>query len=78
LTAAARVVDELGYYLLAGAGGVGPAALWTRRATAATNHNTRHPVITGWWATTMHRLSGGRFTMGIGRGVPQDSYFGIP
>ena len=26
-------------------------------ATAATNHNTRHPLITGSWATTMHRLS---------------------
>jgi hypothetical protein len=76
-----RILDELGYYLLAGAGGEGPAALmdearrgeelgfgtafiserWnvkeasslvgaacavTNRmqiATAATNHNTRHP-----------------------------------
>ena len=102
-----RVLDELGYYLLAGAGGEGPATLmdearrgeelgfgtafiserWnvkeasslvgaacavTERmqiATAATNHNTRHPLITGSWATTMHRLSGGRFTLGIGRGV---------
>ena len=91
-----RVLDELGYYLLAGAGGEGPATLmdearrgeelgfgtafiserWnvkeasslvgaacavTNRmqiATAATNHNTRHPLITGSWATTMHRLSG--------------------
>jgi alkanesulfonate monooxygenase SsuD/methylene tetrahydromethanopterin reductase-like flavin-dependent oxidoreductase (luciferase family) len=32
-------------------------------ATAATNHNTRHPLITGSWATTMHRLSKGRFTV---------------
>ena len=38
-------------------------------ATAATNHNTRHPLITASWATTMHRLSGGRFTLGIGRGI---------
>jgi probable F420-dependent oxidoreductase len=38
-------------------------------ATAATNHNTRHPVITASFATTMHRLSGGRFTLGLGRGV---------
>lgn len=30
-------------------------------ATAATNHNTRYPLIFGSWAT-MHRLSGGRFT----------------
>jgi probable F420-dependent oxidoreductase len=43
-------------------------------ATAATNHNTRHPLITGSYATTMHRLSGGRFTLGLGRGV--DAIFG--
>ena len=80
-----RVLDELGYYLLAGAGGEGPAGLmdearrgeelgfgtafiserWNVKeassltgaacavtsrmqiATAATNHNTRHPLITG-------------------------------
>jgi len=50
---------------------VGAACAVTNRmqiATAATNHNTRHPLITGSWATTMHRLSGGRFTLGIGRG----------
>ena len=102
-----RVLDELGFYLLAGAGGQGPAALpdearrgeelglgtgfiserWNvkeaasltgaalavtsrlRIATAATNHNTRHPLITGSYATTMHRMSGGRFTLGIGRGI---------
>ncbi|ORW24273.1 LLM class F420-dependent oxidoreductase [Mycolicibacter nonchromogenicus] len=112
-----RVLDELGYYLLAGAGGDGPAGLpdearrgeelgfgtafiserWnvkeasslvgaacavTHRmqiATAATNHNTRHPLITASWATTMHRLSGGRFTLGIGRGVAAlYAAFGIP
>ena len=38
-------------------------------ATAATNHNTRHPLITGSFATTMHRLTGGRFALGLGRGV---------
>lgn len=102
-----RKLDELGYYLLAGSGGEGPATLmdearrgeelgfgtgfiserWNVKeasslvgaacavttcmqiATAATNHNTRHPLITGSWATTMHRLSGGRFTLGIGRGI---------
>src|SRR5882724_712018 len=101
-----RTLDELGYFLLAGAGGEGPSTLmdearrgeelgfgtafiserWNvkeaaslvgaacavtsrmRIATAATNHNTRHPLITGSWATTMHRLSSGRFTLGIGRG----------
>jgi hypothetical protein len=82
-----RVLGELGYYLLAGAGGEGPATLmdearrgeelgfgtafiserwnvkeasslvgaacavtsWMQIATAATNHNTRHPLITGSW-----------------------------
>ena len=112
-----RVLEELGFYLLAGAGGEGPAALmdearrgeelgfgtgfiserWnvkeassltgaacavTKRmqiATAATNHNTRHQLITGSWATTMHRLSVGRFTLGIGRGIGAVySAFGIP
>ena len=85
-----QVLDELGYYLLAGAGGEGPATLmdearrgeelglgtafiserWNIKeaasltgaacavttrmqiATAATNHNTRHPLITASWATT--------------------------
>jgi probable F420-dependent oxidoreductase len=42
-----------------------------RIITAATNHNTRHPIVTASYATTMHRLSGGRFTLGIGRGVPR-------
>ncbi|MBY8859167.1 TIGR03857 family LLM class F420-dependent oxidoreductase [Nocardia sp. CA2R105] len=110
-------LDELGYYLLAGAASTGPAALieearqgeemgfgtafiserWnvkeaaslvgaacavTERiqiATAATNHNTRHPLVTASWATTMHRLSGGRFTLGIGRGIaPMQAAFGVP
>ena len=48
-------------------------------ATGATNHNTRHPMVTAAYALTMHRLSGGRFTLGLGRGVPplQDA-FGMP
>lgn len=110
-------LDELGYYLLAGAGGEGPATLmdearrgeelglgtafiserWNVKeasslvgaacavtsrmqiATAATNHNTRHPLITGSWATAMHRLSGGRFTLGIGRGIAAIyDAFGVP
>lgn len=112
-----RVLDELGYYLLAGAGGEGPATLmdearqgeemgfgtafiserWNVKeassltgaacavttrmqiATAATNHNTRHPLITGSWATTMHRLSRGRFTLGLGRGIAaMYNAFGVP
>ncbi|WP_435768840.1 TIGR03857 family LLM class F420-dependent oxidoreductase [Nocardioides sp. SYSU DS0651] len=37
-------------------------------ATAATNHNTRHPLVTATLATTMHRLTGGRYAFGLGRG----------
>jgi probable F420-dependent oxidoreductase len=48
-------------------------------ATAATNHNTRHPMVTAGYARTMQSLTGGRFVLGLGRGVPvlQDA-FGIP
>lgn len=38
-------------------------------ATAATNHNTRHPMVTAAYAMTMHQLTGGRFSLGIGRGI---------
>ncbi|MFD6517715.1 TIGR03857 family LLM class F420-dependent oxidoreductase [Rhodococcus sp. NPDC060176] len=112
-----RNFDELGFYLMGGAGGGGPADLvaearrgevlgfgtafvserWnikeatsltgaacavTKRmqiATAATNCNIRHPLVTASWAATLHRMSGGRFTLGVGRGVPAiHSAFGIP
>ncbi len=48
-------------------------------ATGVTNHNTRHPLVTASYATTMHRLTGGRFTLGLGRGIDMmfDAY-GIP
>lgn len=36
--------------------------------TAATNHNTRHPLVTATMAATAHRLSGGRYALGLGRG----------
>ncbi len=57
----------------------GAAAAVTERiqiATAATNHNTRHPMVTAGHALTMHGLTGGRFTLGIGRGIPplQEAY----
>ncbi len=47
--------------------------------TAATNHNTRHPMITAGMVRTMQSLTGGRFVLGLGRGIPviQDTY-GIP
>ncbi|MGW0180733.1 TIGR03857 family LLM class F420-dependent oxidoreductase [Nocardia sp. NPDC003345] len=36
--------------------------------TAATNHNTRHPVVTATAAVTLHRLTRGRYSLGLGRG----------
>ena len=36
--------------------------------TAATNHNTRHPLVTATMAMTLHRMSGGRYAFGLGRG----------
>jgi probable F420-dependent oxidoreductase len=48
-------------------------------ATAATNHNTRHPLLTATFATTMHRLTGGRFALGLGRGFdPLFDVMGLP
>jgi len=44
-------------------------------ATAATNHNTRHPLVTATFAMTMHRLTEGRFALGLGRGF--DALFDI-
>ncbi|MFM8530145.1 MAG: LLM class flavin-dependent oxidoreductase, partial [Ilumatobacteraceae bacterium] len=38
-------------------------------ATGATNHNTRHPMVTASYCTTMHRLTNGRFALGLGRGM---------
>ena len=37
-------------------------------ATAATNHNTRHPLVTATFGATMHELTRGRFALGLGRG----------
>src|SRR3546814_1168743 len=47
-----------------------------RIITGATHHNTRHPMVTASYASTMHFLTGGRFTLGIGRGIKplQDAY----
>ncbi len=50
-------------------GAVGAVSHRLQVATAATNHNTRHPLVTAAYATTMHRLTEGRFTLGLGRGV---------
>lgn len=37
-------------------------------ATAATNPQTRHPLVTATMAVTAHRASGGRYALGLGRG----------
>ena len=48
-------------------------------ATGVTNPPTRHPLVTAAWGTTMHRLTGGRFALGIGRGIaPLLDIMGIP
>ena len=60
-------------------GAVGAVSSTLGIATAATNHNTRHPMVTASHATTMHRLTGGRFTLGLGRGIaPLFDAYGIP
>lgn len=51
------------------AGAVAVASTRLQIVTAATNHNTRHPMVTAAAATTMHRLTRGRFVLGIGRGI---------
>jgi probable F420-dependent oxidoreductase len=60
-------------------GAAGAVTEKIRIATAATNHNTRHPMVTAGYALTMHGLTGGRFVLGIGRGiVPLQRAYGIP
>ena len=55
------------------AGALGVATTRIGIATAATNHHTRHPVIAASHAMTMHKLTGGRYSFGIGRGAAQIS-----
>ncbi len=58
------------------AGAVGAVTERTRIITAATNHNTRHVMVTAGMVRTMQSLTNGRFTLGIGRGIAplQDAY----
>ena len=59
-------------------GAAGAVTERVRIATAATNHNLRHPMVTAAHATTMHRLTGGRFVLGLGRGIaPMQDAFGF-
>jgi probable F420-dependent oxidoreductase len=50
-------------------GAVGAVSERIGIATAATNHNTRHPIVTAAFASTMHFLTEGRFSLGLGRGI---------
>jgi probable F420-dependent oxidoreductase len=60
-------------------GAVGAVSERLKIQTAATNHNTRHPMVTAGFAYTMQSLTGGRFTLGLGRGIiPMQDAFGIP
>ena len=60
-------------------GAVGAVSTTLGVATAATNHTTRHPMVTATMATTMHRLTGGRFCLGLGRGIDLlNGLYGLP
>jgi 5,10-methylenetetrahydromethanopterin reductase len=58
-------VKEVG--ALAGAAAAVTSRIWI--ATGVTNIDTRHPLVLASLATTVSRLSGGRFALGIGRGI---------
>ena len=60
-------------------GAAGAVSSTIRIATAATNQTTRHPIVTASYATTMHRLTDGRFSLGLGRGIDvMFQAYGIP
>jgi 5,10-methylenetetrahydromethanopterin reductase len=50
-------------------GAIGAVTTELGIATGVTNVNTRHPLVTAAHATTMQALTGGRYTLGLGRGV---------
>lgn len=54
-------------------GAVGAVSERIGISTAVTNHNTRHPMITAAHAMTMHHLTGGRYALGLGRGIERVS-----
>ena len=60
-------------------GAVGAVSETIGISTGVTNHNTKHPLVTASHATTMHRLTGGRFSLGLGRGIkPMFDAYGLP
>jgi len=54
-------------------GAVGAVSDRVGIATAVTNHNTRHPAVTAAHAMTMHRLTDGRYSLGLGRGIARSN-----
>jgi probable F420-dependent oxidoreductase len=58
-------VKEVG--ALSGAAAAVTSRIWI--GTGVTNVDTRHPLVLASLATTVSRLSGGRFALGVGRGI---------
>ncbi len=50
-------------------GGVAGCTTSLGIAAAATNHHTRHPMVTATIGSTMHAISEGRYAMAFGRGM---------
>jgi len=68
-------VKELG--ALAGAAAAVTQEIWI--GSGATNLDTRHPLLLASLATTVSRLSGGRFALGVGRGIGvRSAMLGLP
>jgi probable F420-dependent oxidoreductase len=68
-------VKELG--ALAGAAAAVTSEIWI--GSGVTNIDTRHPLLLASLATTVWRLSGGRFALGVGRGIGvRSAMLGLP
>jgi 5,10-methylenetetrahydromethanopterin reductase len=68
-------VKEVG--ALSGAAAAVTREIWI--GTGVTNVDTRHPLVMASLGTTMWRLSGGRFALGVGRGVAvRAAMMGLP
>ncbi|MCF8608818.1 TIGR03857 family LLM class F420-dependent oxidoreductase [Gordonia sp. HY285] len=91
LVAEARVADEIGLgaafvserfnikdaTVLSGALAAATSRLGI--GVAATNHHTRHPIVTATAGATLAELSAGRFALGLGRGIgAQWQVLGLP
>jgi probable F420-dependent oxidoreductase len=85
--AAARRAEELGFDVVLAADHVGPgwapmptlaaiaaATTRVRLGTLVLNNDMRNPVQLAWEVTTIDRLSGGRFELGLGAGHTPSEY----